>query len=139
MVKFKDFSRPLSVFKYFSRQILFSRTFQDALVYSSTFQACANPALDLINYAHVFGQHLITAPSTPRLNVGGTAAGLPLNTVNLEIFAGILFHQIALKRHICDVKKLRTEHDLPMSVNNRMISPICEGLIFTKLRIFREN
>ena len=45
MVKFKDISRPLSVFKYFSRQILFSRTFQDSPVYSSTFQACANPAI----------------------------------------------------------------------------------------------
>ena len=43
MVKFMDFSRPLSVLRYFSRQILFSRTFQDSLVYSSTFQACANP------------------------------------------------------------------------------------------------
>ena len=48
MVKFKDFSRPLSVFfKYFSRQILFSRTFQDSPVYSSTFQACANPAIPM--------------------------------------------------------------------------------------------
>ena len=37
--KFKDFSRPLSVFQV---QILFSRTFQDSPVYSSTFQACAN-------------------------------------------------------------------------------------------------
>ena len=43
MVKFKDFSRPLSFFKYFSRQILFSRTFQDSPVYSSTFRACMNP------------------------------------------------------------------------------------------------
>ena len=43
MEKFKDISRPFSVFKYFSRQILFSRTFQDSPVYSSTFQACANP------------------------------------------------------------------------------------------------
>ena len=45
MVKFKDFSRPLSAFKYFSRQFLFSRTFQDSPIYSSTFQACANPYL----------------------------------------------------------------------------------------------
>ena len=45
--KFKDFSRPLSVFKYFSRHILFSRTFQDSPIYSSTFQACANPGTKL--------------------------------------------------------------------------------------------
>ena len=43
MVKFKDFSRPLSVFQILSRQILFSRTFQDSPVYLSTFQVCANP------------------------------------------------------------------------------------------------
>ena len=48
MVKFKDFSMPLSVFKYFSRQISFSRTFQDSHVYLSTFQACANPVLHII-------------------------------------------------------------------------------------------
>ena len=46
--KFKDFSRPLSVFKYFLRPILFSRTFRDSPVYSSTFQACANPAEELL-------------------------------------------------------------------------------------------
>ena len=44
MVKFKDFSRPLSVFQVLFKVILFSRTFQDSPVYSSTFQACANPA-----------------------------------------------------------------------------------------------
>ena len=31
-------------------------------------------ALDLIYYAHVFGQLLTLAPSTPRLNLGGTVA-----------------------------------------------------------------
>ena len=55
MVKFKESSRPLSVFqvlfntncifKYFSRQIVFSRTVQDSPVYSRTFQACANPGI----------------------------------------------------------------------------------------------
>ena len=40
------------------------------------------------------------------------------------------------KRHVCDVKKKsRTGHDLRVSVNDRVISPIREGLIFTKLRI----
>ena len=39
------------------------------------------------------------------------------------------------KRHICDVKKSRTGQDLPISVNDRVISSICKGLIFTKLRI----
>ena len=40
-----------------------------------------------------------------------------------------------IERHICDVKKSRTGHDLPISVNDRVISPIHKALIFTKLRI----
>ena len=69
MVKFKDFSRPLSVFqvlfkanfifKYFSRQILFSRTFQDSLVYSSTFQACANPGNKMRHFSIVCLTHYV--------------------------------------------------------------------------------
>ena len=39
------------------------------------------------------------------------------------------------KRHICDVKSLPLGHDLPISVNNRVISPFREGFIFIKLRI----
>ena len=42
MVKFKDFSRPLSVLQVLFKATLTSRTFQDSPVYSSTFQACAN-------------------------------------------------------------------------------------------------
>ena len=45
MVKFKDFSRPLSVFQVLFKANLILRTFQDSPVYSSTFQACANPAV----------------------------------------------------------------------------------------------
>ena len=41
--KFKDFSRPLSVF-----QVLYKANFQaNSPVYSSTFQACANPVYQL--------------------------------------------------------------------------------------------
>ena len=54
-------------------------------------------------------------------------------------FAGILFSRMALKRHICDVKNSRQRHDLPLSVNDRVISIFHEGFIFTKLRIFREK
>ena len=39
----------------------------------------------------------------------------------------------SVKRHICD-EKSRTGHDIPISVKDRVISPIREGLIFTKLR-----
>ena len=48
MVKFKDFSRPLSVFQYFLRQIYFSRTFQDSPVYSSTFSSLCEPGLFML-------------------------------------------------------------------------------------------
>ena len=40
----------------------------------------------------------------------------------------------SVKRPICDVRS-RSGHDLPISVNERVISPIREGLIFMKLRI----
>ena len=48
---------------------------------------------------------------------------ISLNTENSEIFARIYFHD-RVKRHICDVKISRLGHDLPISVNGRMISPI---------------
>ena len=51
--------------------------------------------------------------------------------VNSEIFAK------SVKRHIYDIKKSRVWHDLPILVNNRVISPFCEGFIFAKLRNFR--
>ena len=43
MLKFKDFSRPLSVFQVLFKANLTFTTFQDSPVYSSTFQAAANP------------------------------------------------------------------------------------------------
>ena len=57
-------------------------------------------ALDLIYYAHLFGQLLILAPSTPRLHLGGTVAGMPLNTVKLEIFRENFISANSLKRHL---------------------------------------
>ena len=41
-------------------------------------------------------------------------------TVNQEIFAR------SVKRYICGVKNLRLGHDLPISVNDRVISPFHE-------------
>ena len=43
-----------------------------------------------------------------------------LTTVNSKIFARIFFSGIALKTH-CDVQKSQTWHDLPISVNDRVI------------------
>ena len=51
-------------------------------------------------------------------------------TVNPDI----LFSRIALK-HIYNAKNSRLWHVLPLSVDDRVISPFLEGLIFTKLRI----
>ena len=45
MVKFKDFSRPLSVFQVLFKANFISRTFQDSTVYSRTLQACVNPGI----------------------------------------------------------------------------------------------
>ena len=43
MVKFKDFSKPLSVFKVLFKANFIFKDFKDSHVYSSTFQACVNP------------------------------------------------------------------------------------------------
>ena len=56
-------------------------------------------------------------------------------TVNLEFFARILFSQKSIKRHICDVIKSRLGHDIPISVNDRVILPLQDGFNFTKLRM----
>ena len=53
-------------------------------------------------------------------------------TVNSEIFARILYSPIAFK-DIFATLKLRLWHDMPISANNRVISPFCESFIFTKL------
>ena len=42
------------------------------------------------------------------------------------------------KRHIWDVIKSRLWHDLPISVNDKMISPFREDYIFTKLKPSRK-
>ena len=47
----------------------------------------------------------------------------------------ILFSRMGFKIHICEVKNSRLRHDLPISVKDRVISPIREDFMFTKLRI----
>ena len=44
-----------------------------------------------------------------------------LDAVNSEIFARILLSRMAFKRHICDVRNSRQRHNLPISVNDRVI------------------
>ena len=41
----------------------------------------------------------------------------------------------SVKRHICDFHNPQLGHDLPISVNDRVISTFREDFIFTKLRI----
>ena len=43
----------------------------------------------------------------------------------------------SVKRHICGGLNSWLGHDLPISVNNREISPFREGFIFMKLCILR--
>ena len=64
-----------------------------------------------------------------------------MDTVNSEIFARILFSRIALKHIFATLNKnLCQGRDLLMSVNDRVISPICGEFIFTQLSAkFREN
>ena len=63
---------------------------------------------------------------------------LPRCTVNPEIFARILFSQI-VKIHICDCKTA-IELDLPISVNDRVISAFHKVLFHETSHIrIREN
>ena len=55
--------------------------------------------------------------------------------VNPEILAIIFIFANSLKRHICDVKSSQLGHDIPISVNNRVILPFSKGFIFMKLHI----
>ena len=55
------------------------------------------------------------------------------STVNSEIFAKIIHFAKRVKRHTCDVKKSRLVPALPMSVDDRVISPFGEVYSFTKL------
>ena len=41
----------------------------------------------------------------------------------------------SIKRHICDIKNLRLGHDLPISVNDRVIFQFREDFIFRKLSL----
>ena len=52
MVKFNDFSRPLSVFQALFKANFIFKDFQDSPVYSSTFQAVANPLKTEIAQCH---------------------------------------------------------------------------------------
>ena len=47
---------------------------------------------------------------------------------------GFIFKN-SVKRHACHVKNSLLRYDLPVSVNNSVISPLHEDLIFTKLGI----
>ena len=59
------------------------------------------------------------------------------DTVNSENFERILFSRVLLKdiHAFATVKKSRFWYDLPTLVNVRLVSPFCEGSIFTKLHI----
>ena len=61
-----------------------------------------------------------------------------LVTRNYCKFRNFLMHfnfPNSIKTHICNVKNSRRGHDLLISVNDRVISPINEDFIFTKLCI----
>ena len=48
--------------------------------------------------------------------------------------AAVFIFANSVKTHICDVENLRQGHDLPISVNDRVVLPIREDFIFTNTR-----
>ena len=57
------------------------------------------------------------------------------STANPEIFARILFSRMAIKYIFATFINSRLGHNLLISINDRMIAPFREDIIFTKLRI----
>ena len=55
------------------------------------------------------------------------------NDCKLRNFTSFIF-SIGVKIHICNVKNLRQEHNLPTSVNGRVMLLFCEGFIFAKIK-----
>ena len=53
------------------------------------------------------------------------------NDCKLRNFKSFIF-SIGVKMHICNVKNLQPEHDLPTSVSGRVMLLFCEGSIFAK-------
>ena len=66
-----------------------------------------------------------------------------LQYCNFGIFRENFILAYSVKTHICNVENSQKGRDLPISVNDRVISPIREDFIFTKLNFvyakFREN
>ena len=71
-----------------------------------------------------------------RVLINGSAyMSILLTYCKFENFRENFIFMKSVKKHICDIKKSRLRFDLPISVNDRAISPFREDFIFTKLRI----
>ena len=64
------------------------------------------------------------------------SAGVTIYYCRLGNFHENFIFANSIKRHISDVKNWQLRHDLPISINDRVILPFREGFIFTKLRSF---
>ena len=57
------------------------------------------------------------------------------HALSLEIlFARFFIFANSFKRHICGNKNSRLRHDSTISVNDKVIMPLCDDFIFTKFR-----
>ena len=65
-----------------------------------------------------------------QLKIGGEKT---VNTVNSKKFREFIIFANNVTRHICDVNNLPLGHDLPLSVNDRVISPFHEILFSRNL------
>ena len=62
-----------------------------------------------------------------------------MRTVNSDFFRENFIFANSVKGHIVTVRNSRLRHDLPISVNDRVILPFREDFIFTNFAYFREN
>ena len=58
-----------------------------------------------------------------------------LEVLQIQKFWENFIFENSIKRHICNIKNSRLGHDIPISVNDRVILPFHEGFNFKKLRI----
>ena len=62
------------------------------------------------------------------------SADLALVCCRFGNFREVFIFANCINRHIRDVKNSQLRHDLPISINDRVILPFCEGFLFAKIK-----
>ena len=91
----------------------------------------------MLNQSENPGPMNLTKVNCTHAQVSG--CGILISYCRFGNFCGNFIFANCIKRHHSDVKNSQLRLDLPISINDRVILPFCEGFIFRILRTFREN